>query len=39
MGMKDEDHLAAVAWWAFALMHFEYTKPVLNDLPNYMKEK
>lgn len=25
MGMKDEDHMAAVAWWAFAIMHYEET--------------
>lgn len=32
-GYNDEDHLAAVAWNAFALMHFEEVMPELNDLP------
>jgi len=31
-GDKSEDHLAAVAWNAFALMHFEDNRPELNDL-------
>ena len=25
MGDKEEDHMAAAAWWAFAIMHFEDT--------------
>lgn len=31
-GDKDEDHLAAVAWNAFALMYYEDKKPELDDL-------
>lgn len=31
-GDKDEDHLAAVAWNAFALMWYEENKPELDDL-------
>lgn len=31
-GDKSEDHLAAVAWNAFALMYFEDHRPELNDL-------
>jgi len=38
MGMRDEDHIAAVAWWAFAIMHFEFTNPYLDDLPYYTDE-
>lgn len=33
-GDRSEDHLAAVAWNAFALMHFEDTRPELDDLFN-----
>lgn len=33
-GDRSEDHLAAVAWNVFALMHFEEVKPELNDVPN-----
>jgi hypothetical protein len=32
-GYSDEDHLAAIAWNAFALMHYEELKPELNDIP------
>ncbi|MBW1975258.1 MAG: hypothetical protein JRI45_06770 [Deltaproteobacteria bacterium] len=33
-GERDEDHLAAVAFWAFALMHFEEKgRKDLEDLP------
>lgn len=31
-GENDEDHLAAVAWNAFALMWYEENKPELNDV-------
>ena len=34
-GENDEDHLAAVAWNAFALMHYEATHPEVDDRPNY----
>lgn len=39
-GEKDEDHLAALAWNAFCVMHFEETgqEPSLNDLPYYKEE-
>jgi len=32
-GYRDEDHLAAIAWNALALMHFEEVMPELNDIP------
>ena len=36
MGMRDEDHLAAVAWNAFALMHYEEMGMTQwDDLPHY----
>jgi hypothetical protein len=31
-GERSEDHLAAVAWNAFALMYYEDNKPELDDL-------
>lgn len=31
-GDRSEDHLAAVAWNAFALMYYEENKPELDDL-------
>jgi hypothetical protein len=31
-GDKSEDHLAHAAWNLFALMHFEATRPEMNDL-------
>lgn len=34
-GEGDEDHLAAVAWGAFALMHFEALRPDLDDRPEW----
>lgn len=35
-GDKSEDHLAAVAWGALALLHYEEVGPEgLNDLPVY----
>lgn len=36
-GDRSEDHLAAVAWNVFAIMHFEKHKPELNDLPEPWK--
>lgn len=33
-GYKDEDHLAAVVWNVFAIMHFERYRPDLRDLDN-----
>lgn len=33
-GDKSEDHIAAVAWNAFALMYYEEKMPELNDLNN-----
>lgn len=32
-GDTSEDHLAAIAWGVFALMHFEATMPAMNDIP------
>jgi len=32
-GNRDDDHLAAVAWGAFALMHFEAHRPEMLDTP------
>lgn len=37
-GYRDEDHLAAVAWDVFAIMHFERFMPELDDRPNWTKE-
>jgi hypothetical protein len=36
-GQRDEDHLAAVAWGVFVLMHFEETDrdEELNDMDKY----
>ena len=33
-----EDHLAQAAWNLFAVMHFQRTKPELNDLPVFREE-
>lgn len=36
MGLADEDHLAAVAWNVFAIMHFEETgRTDLDDRPKW----
>lgn len=35
-GLKDEDHLAAIAWNAFALMWYEEKMPEMNDLAEYL---
>lgn len=32
-GDRSDDHLAAVAWGAFALMHYEATAPEMIDTP------
>jgi hypothetical protein len=32
-GRNDEDHLAAIAWNAFAIMHYEKYFPEMQDLP------
>lgn len=34
-GCNDEDHLAAVAWNVFSLMHHEVHKKELQDLPGW----
>ena len=40
MGMDDEDHLAAVAWNVFAIMHHEELRDdLLDDMPHYLSEK
>ena len=36
-GMRDEDHLAQAMWNVMAMIHFEETKPELNDLPKETK--
>lgn len=38
MGEDNEDHLAQAAWNLMALMHFEETKPGLNDMPHYRRQ-
>lgn len=37
-GAKDEDHLAAIAWNVFAIMHFEKHMPELQDIPTRIKK-
>ena len=32
-GHDDEDHLSAIAWNAFAIMHFEELMPEMQDIP------
>ena len=39
MGMNDEDHLAAIAWNVFAVMHFEEVMPEMQDIPNRLQQK
>lgn len=34
LGMDDEDHLAAIAWNIFAVMHFEEVMPQMQDIPS-----
>lgn len=35
-GCDDEDHLAAVAWNVFAIMHHERNNPDMQDLPEWL---
>lgn len=37
-GKRDEDHLAAIIFNAQAMIHFEETKPDLDDMPRYIPE-
>jgi hypothetical protein len=40
IGKTDEDHLAAIAWNAFAIMHHqELGQLELDDMPYYLSEK
>jgi hypothetical protein len=39
MGCDDEDHLAAVAFNVFAIMHHESELPELQDLPKWQNRK
>jgi hypothetical protein len=34
-GRRDDDNLAAIAWGAFTLMHYEETRPHLMDVDSY----
>jgi len=34
-GDRTDDHLAAIAWGAFTLMHYEETRPHLMDVESY----
>ena len=34
-GCDDEDHLSAVAWNVFSIMHHEYYLPEQQDLPEW----
>jgi hypothetical protein len=34
-GRRDDDNLAAIAWGAFTLMHYEETRPHLMDIDSY----
>ena len=36
--MNDEDHLAAIAWNVFAVMHFEEVMPEMQDIPNRLQQ-
>ena len=39
-GMEDEDHLAAIAWNAFAIMHHqELGESRWDDMPHYLSDK
>lgn len=38
-GSNDEDHLAAIVWNAFAIMHFEQYMPHLQDIPTRIENK
>lgn len=38
-GKTDEDHLAAIAWNAFSIMHFQELKQkTLDDMPWYLHD-
>lgn len=37
-GGRDEDHLAAIVWNVFAIMHFEKHMPELQDIPTRIKK-
>lgn len=36
-GMDDEDHLAAIVWNAFAIMHYEELLPEMQNIPNRLE--
>jgi len=38
-GWNDEDHLAAIAWNAFAIMHMEKFHPELQDIESRKKQQ
>jgi hypothetical protein len=44
-GKTDEDHLAAIAWNAMAIMHYQemiklgHLPPELDDMPKYLQQK
>lgn len=38
-GQREEDHLSAIAWNAFAIMHMEENFPEMCDLPNKLNTK
>jgi hypothetical protein len=38
-GWDDEDHLAAVAWNVFSIMHHEEKYPEMQDLPEWKDRK
>ncbi|SRR5258706_6722848 len=38
-GWNDEDHLAAVAWNVFSIMHHEHSLPEFQDLPIWKDRK
>jgi hypothetical protein len=40
MGREDEDHLAAIAWNAFAIMHHQELNELnWDDMPHYLSKK
>ncbi len=40
MGKEDEDHLAAIAWNAFAIMHHQELNEIQwDDMPHYLSKK
>lgn len=40
MGKEDEDHLSAVAWNAFAIMHHQELDEIQwDDMPHYLSKK